>query len=709
MECCAVQASPVSIPANVKALLHSSDEALACIEVLGVFDATSGAGRQVAERSKAILVRHRARPAESALLIVGQRPSIFDVFGGGIFSSHVIRLAVPICTSVTIHTTFVLGDCASAANLGAPGGRNVILLLSAEAENELEQQMFCRLLQQLSDGGKQHAYVFPSSSWNHDWLWSYGLDSLPEVLRFAPPGKPQRSASLVWGGVHLRSLLSRSRVNSEQWSDTEKLLQDLKPEYCESKSLTIRTVTLNCGGAMPPNDSSSLSKLFCCSDVASEDSTAVRVECERGAMQAQAAPDILVAALQETCPLLMAVDLTETVTAGHHAAWSAAICQAAEAAERFAGRDGGYSLVADRRLVGLQILVLVREGLKDTITDLRGSAVRCGTLGAGNKGVVAVSFCIFATSVCFVNCHLAAGEVEDRAAERWRSFRHVLESLRFEHDRGASSPLRAQYSQDLSKSSESELDADWTQSTWSDNVRTVFEHDLVIWAGDTNSRLWADASMQQPLDREHVLEALGSDESLNAILESHDELYLQRRHGALALFQEAPVRFAPTYKFEVRNLSEDSDKGGHRTYDTKRTPAFTDRILWRARNTARVEPLDYEAVPSVEVSDHRPVRLGLRLEAQEVHWKKLRQIIETNIPSFDDLDDECRESTHLLSDVVYSSSSTLSGLRNNSFYEPADAAGLFGVCAPAGLQGSTRLCQPSDRRDGDAGQRCELQ
>uniref|UniRef100_A0A3Q2V514 Inositol polyphosphate-5-phosphatase Jb n=2 Tax=Haplochromini TaxID=319058 RepID=A0A3Q2V514_HAPBU len=82
-------------------------------------------------------------------------------------------------------------------------------------------------------------------------------------------------------------------------------------------------------------------------------------------------------------------------------------------------------------------------------------------------------------------------------------------------------------------------------------------------------------------------------------------------------FQEGPLKFPPTYKFDV----------GTNTYDTsgkKRKPAWTDRILWRLRATApagagkrgsisgltsgaKVTQHNYRSHMEFTVSDHKPV------------------------------------------------------------------------------------------------------
>ena len=83
--------------------------------------------------------------------------------------------------------------------------------------------------------------------------------------------------------------------------------------------------------------------------------------------------------------------------------WANAIVNAATIAiqaEDVAGanRHERYRLIVDRYLVGLQVFALVREDLIDHVADVRTGAVRCGALGAGNKGAIAVSFSLFSGS-----------------------------------------------------------------------------------------------------------------------------------------------------------------------------------------------------------------------------------------------------------------------------------------------------------------------
>merc|ERR1712007_398461 len=123
----------------------------------------------------------------------------------------------------------------------------------------------------------------------------------------------------------------------------------------------------------------------------------------------------------------------------------------------------------------------------------------------------------------------------------------------------------------------------------------------------------------------------------------HDEVSLHRKQGGtFAAFDEAPLHFGPTYKFrfasvhKYHNIKENPNgkapmKGGTEEhawdhFNTSREPAFADRVLWRARAGVHVIPLVYERVDSIDLSDHRPVRLSLNVVAKQVCWAEVRRL-----------------------------------------------------------------------------------
>ena len=69
-------------------------------------------------------------------------------------------------------------------------------------------------------------------------------------------------------------------------------------------------------------------------------------------------------------------------------------------------------------------------------------------------------------------------------------------------------------------------------------------------------------------------------------------------------FMEPTVQFPPTYKFDVGTSNYDSSK-------KNRTPAWTDRILYKVNSTIRVqtncENAHYNCVDTIKCSDHKPV------------------------------------------------------------------------------------------------------
>ena len=65
-------------------------------------------------------------------------------------------------------------------------------------------------------------------------------------------------------------------------------------------------------------------------------------------------------------------------------------------------------------------------------------------------------------------------------------------------------------------------------------------------------------------------------------------------------FEEAAIRFAPTYKYTVGSYElDDSAK--------QRVPSYTDRVLWKQRKDGLVQCRHYDSVPQFLSSDHFPV------------------------------------------------------------------------------------------------------
>lgn len=90
----------------------------------------------------------------------------------------------------------------------------------------------------------------------------------------------------------------------------------------------------------------------------------------------------------------------------------------------------------------------------------------------------------------------------------------------------------------------------------------------------------------------------------------------------LRTFHEAPITFAPTYKYDrFTNQYDTSEK--------RRVPAWCDRILYRCRDPARVETLHYKRY-EVNVSDHRPVSAAFTVKAKKVDYTA-RQEAEVHV------------------------------------------------------------------------------
>lgn len=238
----------------------------------------------------------------------------------------------------------------------------------------------------------------------------------------------------------------------------------------------------------------------------------------------------------------------------------------------------GYVLVTSQRMQGLLLLVFAKYFHLPFLRGVQTETTRTGLGGYwGNKGGVSARMSAFGHTICFLNCHLPAHM--ENSDQRMEDFESILQQQQFEGQAATG----------------------------------VLDHDVVFWFGDLNFRI-------DDLDMQVVKSAI--DNNKYPVLLEKDQLNMAKdSETVLEGFQEGPLKFPPTYKFDV----------GTDTYDTsgkKRKPAWTDRILWRLRATAtagaalsagkrgsnsgltsgtKVTQHYYRSHMEYTVSDHKPV------------------------------------------------------------------------------------------------------
>ncbi|KFW07202.1 Phosphatidylinositol 4,5-bisphosphate 5-phosphatase A, partial [Fulmarus glacialis] len=231
-----------------------------------------------------------------------------------------------------------------------------------------------------------------------------------------------------------------------------------------------------------------------------------------------------------------------------------------------------FILVSTVRMQGVILLVFAKYYHLPFLQDIQTDCTRTGLGGYwGNKGGVSVRLSIFGHMVCFLNCHLPAHL--EKAEQRKEDFATILHMQQFEGHAASG----------------------------------ILDHDLVFWFGDLNFRI-------ESLDIRFVKYAI--DSNILSQLWEKDQLNIAKSTWpVLSGFQEGPLNFPPTFKFDVGTNKYDSSA-------KKRKPAWTDRILWKikspsvglgvggrrpSRGILSVSQLCYCSHMEYTVSDHKPV------------------------------------------------------------------------------------------------------
>ncbi|KAM6156335.1 phosphatidylinositol 4,5-bisphosphate 5-phosphatase A isoform 6-T6 [Rhynchocyon petersi] len=236
---------------------------------------------------------------------------------------------------------------------------------------------------------------------------------------------------------------------------------------------------------------------------------------------------------------------------------------------------GDNSDGSDMIAIGLQeVNSMINKRLKDALFTDQWSELFMDALGPfnfvlGNKGGVSVRLSAFGHMLCFLNCHLPAHM--DKAEQRKDNFQTILSLQQFQGP----------------------------------GAHGILDHDLVFWFGDLNFRI-------ESYDLHFVKLAIDSNQFHQ--LWGKDQLNMAKNTWPILKgFQEGPLNFAPTFKFDV----------GTNKYDTsakKRKPAWTDRILWKVKapgggpspsgresHRLQVTQHSYRSHMEYTVSDHKPV------------------------------------------------------------------------------------------------------
>lgn len=253
-----------------------------------------------------------------------------------------------------------------------------------------------------------------------------------------------------------------------------------------------------------------------------------------------------------------------------------------------------YTELHTSSLVGLFSCVFVRTNERRNITRDARQEVKCGMGGHyGNKGALLCRFILDSSSLCFVNCHLAAGQ--SQSSHRNNDVAVILESE--------------------SLPNEPDMDIRTSLFVGGGDGKQILDHEICILNGDLNYRI-------DTIPRNNIIRAIAEND-LAKLLE-RDQLNVSRRRVAgfrLAPFTELPITFPPTYKYDVGSDRYDSS-------DKKRAPAWCDRLLYRS-STGRVKQLEYRRHENVFYSDHRPVSGIFRITVKKVDEVKRRATLKS--------------------------------------------------------------------------------
>ena len=256
-----------------------------------------------------------------------------------------------------------------------------------------------------------------------------------------------------------------------------------------------------------------------------------------------------------------------------------------------------YKKLKTIRMLGILLIVFVKEPLLSHISNVEAQSVSTGLGkvlgGVGNfpgKGAVAIRFDIRKTSLCFVNSHLAHGR--KHYERRNQDFHEICLEM--------SLMLNS----------------------------AIEDHDMVYWFGDLNYRINKSLTLKNSDQHRDMVKSLIYEGNYSELLDA-DQLKEQQLEGRVFVgYNEGSIKFQPTYKYDIGTNEWDTSKH-------KRTPAWTDRILWKGGN---ISQLNYESIQTLKVSDHKPVFALFQAKISLINEEKQHKILNDVYNNFTNME-----------------------------------------------------------------------
>ncbi|GMM29936.1 hypothetical protein DAMA08_026810 [Martiniozyma asiatica (nom. inval.)] len=347
--------------------------------------------------------------------------------------------------------------------------------------------------------------------------------------------------------------------------------------------------------------------------------------------------------------------------------WSDEICHVLS-------QQRSYRVLHSEGLLGLTTLLVAHDEISQQIHNIETKTLGLGYLRWGNKGCISLTFTlgglndfdipgqlkkIPGVKVQNLNVHLVHGEGEAVVQQRYDSWFKIGEKIGLVDSSVAltdSSKLEIDEDNNNERSDKSVLNEKSSNFELSlseaeqfklgdshlfQNPETTIIKDLstaVVIAGDTNYRLMTgwDRYAGSSFDRSAIDTFLKEGNYLKLI--EVDQLTNERLLNKIMLgFTEGQIQFAPTFKINslepnLKNVSNNTSFVPN--YDSKRLPAYTDRILYVPRDYFFLK--NYNSYP-MKGSDHLPVFASFDLNYTWVDWEMVVKGRESFSRSWDSI------------------------------------------------------------------------